>query len=493
MKSKIDSETLYPTLIAYFFYIAHALYLPRLSNFLKDKTATYNYQWPIRLILESFNDQLFAKWLIVIFCVLIYFFSIFYGRKKSIQILVVITNFLYISMNSFPALGINVYESYCFLYFSIALVFFDLSKEYFIDKYKVLIALAVSPYILSGVIKIYHYRDFLKDKILLNKIIEVEYFSTQTSFILPFLRGYDIPTYPILPLIIALQVSGLLALCSQRFQKVWVPSILFFHLSNTLLFNINFFFSFLILPFTFIKKKEHFTNDLFKSLFYYLLIFTGSNLYKLTITPSLEDSSSILRFFSIIYFLIIFVGMFFNKNFFVRALVTLFLINNAVLFLVYNLPFSIADYVILIFMAFKFLKKPESTLSDIQETLLRAIVFIGNLRAFIILYAFIKKLSFIDLTSWKIPEAIYLMAELPGSKQWPTLVFVLICLIETSFRKIYLKKWALPLLIIAHLCIACFSNITSSFYLILIISVTALSNVKSSTTPNKWTIATCEG
>lgn len=489
MKSKTDNWIQYPTLIPYLFYLAHALYLPRLSKFLNDTTADYYYQWPIRFLLESFSNQSFAKWLIVIFCLVVYFFSIFYGRKKSVQFLVVITNFFYISMNSFPSLGINVYESYCFLYFSIAILFFDLSKKYFVDKYKVIMALAVSPYVLSGLIKIYHYKDFLTDRMLLNKIIEVEYFSTQTSFLIPFLKGYDIPTYPLFPLVIALQVSGLLAISSLRYRKFWIPSTLFFHLSNSILFNINFFFSFLVLPFSFFNSEEKKEKKLLISTFYFLLIFTGTNLYKLTTQASQNSDVSILRLYSMLFLIILFSGMFLYKKYSMRALVLIFLIGNAALFLTYNLPFSFADYIVLITLAFKFLKDPENPLREIKESLLKALVFIGAIRACFLIVLILEKMHIFNFSSGKIPDAILLMVQLPGENQWHSVVFLILSLLEVFFCKVYFRKWALPLLIAPHLYLACFSHITSSYYLIWVSSIIALSNLKDSTIPNKWTIA----
>lgn len=494
MKSKVENWIEYPTLIPHLFYLAHAFYLPRLSKFLNSTTPESYYQWPIRLILEMVGNQIVGKWIIVAFCLLVYFFSIFFSKKKYIQVLVVMTNLFYIAMNSFPALGINVYESYCFLYFSIALLFFDLKGKFFTDKYKTLIAIAVSPYVLSGLIKIYHYQQFLTDKMLLNKIIEVEYFSNQTSFLIPFLKGHDIPTYPLFPLVIALQISGVFAISSPGFRKIWIPSTLLFHLFNTILFNINFFFSFLILPFSFFNSKEN-TERTEKSIialtFYSLLIFTGQILYKLTTLSLPESELSLLRAYSILYLLVIFAGIFLHKKHFIRIMVLGFLITNATLFLIYNIPFSFPDYLVVIFLAFALLKDLYRPLEIISEYLFKGLVFIGGLRAILVVALTIERLSAFHF-SRKIPDALYLMMELPLSSQWNSLVFLVIAILEIFYRRLSLKSWALPLLLVTHLYLASFSNITSSYYLFWIISLSMLCNVKNSNIPNKWTITSTE-
>lgn len=494
MKSKVENWIEYPTLIPYLFYLAHAFYLPRLSKFLTSTTPESYYQWPIRLILENVGNQIIGKWIIVVFCLLVYVGSIFFGKKKYIQFLVVISNLFYIAMNSFPALGINVYESYCFLYFSIALLFFDLKGKFFTDKYKTLIAIAVSPYVLSGLIKIYHYQQFLKDKMLLNKIIEVEYFSNQTSFLIPFLKGHDIPTYPLFPLVIALQISGVFAISSPGFRKIWMPSTLFFHLFNTILFNINFFFSFLILPFSFFNSQENgdkTERSIIALTFYSLLIFTGQLLYKLTTFSLSENALASLRTYSILYLVVIFAGIFWHKKYFVRILVCAFLVINAALLLTYNIPFSLPDYLVLIVIAFSLLKDFKRPIEEMAGCLLKGLALIGGLRVTCLLVLTMEKLNVFQF-SFKIPDAFYLMMELPLSSRWNSLVFLVIALLEIFYRRLSQKSWALPLLLIAHLYLSALFNITSSYYLFWIISLTTLCNVKNSNIPNMWTISSAE-
>lgn len=489
MKSRVESWIQYPTNIVYLFYVAHVFFLQRLSVFLESDRPSEYYQWPVRIILESFNNQSSGKWLIVLFCVITYFLSIFYGRKRIVQCLVVVTNLFYLAMSSFPALAINSNESFCFLYFSIAILFFNLSGKFFVDKYKVLIALAVSPYVLSGIVKVYHYKNLLTDITLFNRIIELEYFSHRTSFLIPFLKGHEFTTYPLFPLAILLQILALFTINSLRFRKIWLPAILFFHLFNSILFKIDFFFAFIILPFVFLNSKddlEEKDNSLLVSIFYFLLIFTTQNLYRLTTLPLSGGQITFFRIYSIFYFVITFAAMFLYKKNFIKALGLLFLLLNATFFLIYNIPFSFPDYVILIVIATTFLKNLKVSLAEIKQYLTNAMIFIGGMRVILlVLYAF-------NISWEKIPYAFRLMVELPRPGQLGPFVFLLIAIIEIFYHKIHFQKWALPLLIVTHLYLACFFYITSSYYLFWIISIIALNNLKDSNTPNKWTIATSE-
>ncbi|AUN96890.1 hypothetical protein DOM21_17310 [Bacteriovorax stolpii] len=498
MKSKIDIEIKYPTIITFLFYLAHAFFLPRLTVFLSSPMPVNYYQWPIRLVLENVGDPQTGKWLIVIFCVSVYFLSVFYGRKKWIQFLVVLTNLLYIAMTSFPILAVNANESFCFFYFSIALLFFNFDKKFFVDKYKVLMAIVVSPYVLSGLIKIYQYSHFLTDKTLFNRIIELEYFSHRSSFLVPFLKGHEFPTYPLLPLALLLQVSGIFAISSKRFRKIWIPSILFFHLSNSVLFNIHFFFSFLILPFSFFNSEseedlEKNRNNILVLTFYLLSIFTIQNLLKLTTLALSERELDGFRIYSMVYMAITFAAIFLYKKNFMRMLFFISIIFNTVLLVTYNIPFSFPDHIILIILAFVFLKDPKGPLMEMKEWLLKAMTFIGGLRITLLTFVILAKLPFVNFPLEQLPRSFYLMAELPMASRWNLIVFAVIAGLEISYRKLSSKAWTLPLLLAAHLYLACFFYVTSSYYLFWVILITAMSNVKSSTTPNKWTIATCEG
>nr|BDT26921.1 hypothetical protein BHI3_03870 [Bacteriovorax sp. HI3] len=498
MKSKIDNGVQYPTIIAFLFYLAHAFFLPRLTVFLNSQMPANYYQWPIRLVLENAGNPLIGKWLIVVFCVSVYFLSVFYGRKKSIQFLVVLTNLFYIAMTSFPVLAINANESFCFFYFSIALLFFNFDKKFFVDKYKVLMAIAVSPYVLSGLIKIYQYGQFLTDKTLFNRIIELEYFSHRSSFLVPFLKGYEFSTYPLLPLALLLQVSGIFAISSKRFRKFWIPSILFFHLSNSVLFNIHFFFSFLILPFSFFNSEseenvERDATNIIVQTFYLLSIFTVQNLFRFTTLALPEGELASLRIYSMIYMAITFAVIFLYKKNFMRTIFFISLIFNTVLLVAYNIPFSFPDHIILIVLAFAFLKDLKSPLMGIREWILKGMTFVGGLRATLLAVIIIAKLPFVHFPLEQLPRSLKFMVELPTTGQWNLIIFAVIAALEIYFQKISSRVWALPLLISAHLYLACFFYVTSSYYLFWVILIIAMSNVKSSTTPNKWTIATCEG